>query len=105
MSTGVRGLSWAPSTGNLWVEQDVLQVDESDLKLNQMRLATVSGDDNELRIWNYKNESLEFVRSHKVAMRDNSRSWVTDVSWSQSLGIHEDMIAVSTESGEVQIFR
>lgn len=82
-------------------EQDLLD-DDSKMKLMPMRFASISPDDNQLKIWEYYKESLN--EKHKLPAGDFGR-WVTDVAWCQILGVTSNVIATSADDGSVTIWK
>jgi len=98
--TGVRALSWAPAGTTLF--EDERKIENKTLNIAVLRFATVSSDDNHLRVWSIKGEVISELASAKAAGDDD---FVSDVAWDRSLGTESDVIAISTELTGVEVFK
>jgi len=67
------------------------------------RLATVSGDDNMIKIWEIVAEKASEITSVKAINKEGN--FLTDVAWSRCLGSPDDVLASSSEQEGVSIWK
>ena len=66
-----------------------------------MRFVSASPDDNVVKVWELTRDNFEVVH---VLQKIKDGTFVSDVAWSQCIGIGVNRIAVSEQNGTVTVW-
>lgn len=95
---GVNGLCWGPSTEPSMLSQTS---DNKKYALPPKRLLS-GGNDNKVKIWEFREGNEHKPSEQLVGSHDD---WVRDVSWCDSIGLSQNMIATCSEDRTCKVWK